>query len=525
MHLSPLRFDALRFLRPRRRGIASVNAEVRDGIVPAGDALARTSDLEGGTPASANYRTVALIIACAMFMENLDATVLATALPTMARDFGVRAPELSIALTAYLLALAMFIPASGAAADRFGAKQVFRAAIGLFLAGSLVCGLAPNLTILVIARFVQGIGGAMMLPVGRLVLLRSVAKRDMVSAMSWLIMPALIGPIIGPPIGGLIVTYFDWRWIFWLNLPIGIVGIFLVGRFIADIREPSVHRFDRIGFVLSAVALGCLLFGFEMSSRSGAGTLAAILIALGVASGALYLRHAARTEHPILDFSLMRIPTFRLSLLGGSLTRITQGAQPFLLPLMMQLGFGLSAAQSGAMTLATAIGSLGMKGVAPRLLRRFGFRSSLIWLGLLGAGSYALCGLFRPGWPLAAVFAVMLVSGFLMSFQFTAYNTIAYDEIAKDRMSVATSFYSTLQQLMLSLGICTGATALHVSMAIRGDAAPGFTDFSAAFWTVTAISLLSVFVNARFDRDAGAEISGRGYGSRGGLSNRESPAG
>jgi len=239
MHLSPLRFDALRFLRPRRRGIASVNAEVRDGIVPAADALARTSDLEGGTPASANYRTVALIIACAMFMENLDATVLATALPTMARDFGVRAPELSIALTAYLLALAMFIPASGAAADRFGAKQVFRAAIGLFLAGSLVCGLAPNLTILVIARFVQGIGGAMMLPVGRLVLLRSVAKRDMVSAMSWLIMPALIGPIIGPPVGGLIVTYFDWRWIFWLNLPIGIVGIFLVGRFIADIREPS----------------------------------------------------------------------------------------------------------------------------------------------------------------------------------------------------------------------------------------------------------------------------------------------
>ena len=221
----------------------------------------------------------------------------------------------------------------------------------------------------------------------------------------------------------------------------------------------------------------------------------------------------------------MRIPTFRLSLLGGSLTRITQGAQPFLLPLMMQLGFGLSAAQSGAMTLATAIGSLGMKGVAPRLLRRFGFRSSLIWLGLLGAGSYALCGLFRPGWPLAAVFAVMLVSGFLMSFQFTAYNTIAYDEIAKDRMSVATSFYSTFQQLMLSLGICTGATALHMSMAIRGDAAPGFADFSAAFWTVTAISLLSVFVNARFDRDAGAEISGRGYSTRGGLSNRESPAG
>lgn len=509
MHFPSSHFDPLRFLRPRRRGIASVNAEVRDGIVPAADGLAQTSDLRGGALVSRNYRTVALIIACAMFMENLDATVLTTALPTMARDFGVRAPELSIALTSYLLALAMFIPASGAAADRFGAKQVFRAAIGLFLAGSLACGLAPNLTILVVARFVQGIGGAMMLPVGRLVLLRSVAKRDMVSAMSWLIMPALIGPIIGPPVGGFIVTYFDWRWIFWLNLPIGIVGIILVGRFIADIREPSVHRFDKIGFLLSAIALGCLLFGFEMSSRSGTGGLAVVLIVIGAVSGGLYLRHATRIAHPILDISLMRLPTFRLSLLGGSLTRITQGAQPFLLPLMMQLGFGLSAAQSGTMTLATAIGSFGMKSVAPRLLRRFGFRSSLICLGLLGTASYALCGLFRPSWPLSAVFAVMLVSGFLMSFQFTAYNTIAYDEIAKDRMSVATSFYSTFQQLMLSLGICTGAAALHVSMTLRGDARPTFPDFSAAFWTVTAISLLAVLVNAKFDRNAGAEISGR----------------
>jgi EmrB/QacA subfamily drug resistance transporter len=510
MHFPSPHFDPLRFLRPRRRGIASVNAEVRDGIVPAADGLAQTGDLYGGAPVSRNYRTVALIIACAMFMENLDATVLTTALPTMARDFGVRAPELSIALTSYLLALAMFIPASGAAADRFGAKQVFRAAIGLFLAGSLVCGLAPNLSTLVVARFVQGIGGAMMLPVGRLVLLRSVAKRDMVSAMSWLIMPALIGPIIGPPVGGFIVTYFDWRWIFWLNLPIGVVGMVLVGRFIADVREPTVHRFDRAGFLLSALALGCLLFGFEMSSRAGTGGLAAALIVIGAVAGGLYLRHARRVEHPILDISLMRIPTFRLSLLGGSLTRITQGAQPFLLPLMMQLGFGLSAAQSGTMTLATAIGSFGMKSVAPRLLRRFGFRSSLIWLGVLGSASYALCGLFRPNWPLPAVFAVMLVSGFLMSFQFTAYNTIAYDEIAKERMSVATSFYSTFQQLMLSLGICTGASALQVSMSLRGDTRPTFPDFSVAFWTVTAISLLAVLVNAKFDRNAGAEISGRG---------------
>jgi EmrB/QacA subfamily drug resistance transporter len=502
-------FPFNRLLRPRRRGIASVNSEVRDGIIPAADQLARTSDHDGGATPGANYRTIALIIACAMFMENLDATVLATALPTMARDLGVRAPEMSIALTSYLLSLAMFIPASGAAADRFGAKTVFRCAIGVFMAGSLLCGLAPSLVTMAGARFVQGIGGAMMMPVGRLVLLRSVAKRDMVSAMSWLIMPALIGPIVGPPVGGLIISYLDWRWIFWLNLPIGLLGIVLAGRYIGNIREAAVHRFDTVGFVLSALALGCLLFGFELASRSGAGYIAPLLVVAGVLAGALYLRHARGVAHPVLDISLLWIPTFRISLIAGSLARITQGAQPFLLPLMMQLAFGLSPAQSGTMTLATAIGSLGMKGAAPRLLRRFGFRSSLMVMGLLGTAAYAICGLFRPAWPLPAVFGVMAISGFLMSFQFTAYNTIAYDEIGKERMSAATSFYSTFQQLMLSLGICTGATVLHVSMAWRADPRPAFADFSAAFWTVTTISLLAVFVNARLDPRAGAEIRGR----------------
>ena len=510
MHLHlPATLDPRQLLRPRRRGIASINSEVRDGIVPAGNRIAQTADHEGGSPAGANYRTVALIIACAMFMEALDATVLATALPTMARDFGVRAPEMSIALTAYLLALAIFIPASGTMADRFGAKLIFRAAIGLFVAGSLACGLAPTLPAIVAARFVQGIGGAMMLPVGRLVLLRSVAKRDMVSAMSWLIMPALIGPIIGPPLGGFIVTYFDWRWIFWLNLPIGLLGMLLVGRFIADIREASPHPFDGRGFVLSSLALGCLLSGFEVASRSSTGWPAILLILAGGLSGALYLVHARRTAHPILDVTLMRIPTFRLSLLAGSLARVTQGAQPFLLPLMMQLAFGLSPAQSGGMTVATAIGSFGMKGVARRLLHRFGFRASLVVMSGLGTAAYAACGLFRPGWPLPAVFAVLTISGFLMSFQFTAYNTIAYDEIGKDRMSAATSFYATFQQLMLSLGICTGATALHTSMTWHGRAAPAFADFSTAFWTVTAISLAAIFVNTRFDPKAGAEMSGR----------------
>jgi len=456
-----------------------------------------------------SYRVVALIIACAMFMEQMDATVLATALPTMARDFEVPVTNVSSALTSYLLALAIFIPASGRLADRFGSRTIFRAAILIFMAGSALCGQSRSLEFMMGARFLQGIGGAMMIPIGRLVLLRSVAKEDMVSAMSWLIMPALVGPIVGPPIGGLIVTYLDWRWIFYLNIPIGVLGVVLVTLFIGEVRGDRPVRPDFIGFALSGVALGCLLFGFEMTSRTGEGRLALILVTIGLVAGSAYVFHARHRADPILDLSLMQVPTFRLSVIAGSLTRITQGAQPFLLPLMLQLGFGMTAAESGAITVAGAMGSLAMKGLAPRILRKFGFRRSLIVNGLVGSAGYAICGLFRPDWPVAAIFGTILVCGFFMSFQFTAYNTIAYDEIPSHRMSAATSFYATFQQLMLSLGICSGALALHVGMLGSGSTTPSLPDFTLAFLVVTMISASATFWNVRFHRDAGAQLSGQ----------------
>ena len=496
-------------MRLRRRGLASINSEIRDGILPAaGDIaqVAREDTAVDHTPK--NYRLVALIIACALFMEQMDATILATALPTMARDFHVPATNMSSALTSYLLALAIFIPASGRLADRFGSRTVFRAAILIFVAGSALCGIAPSLPFIMGARFLQGLGGAMMIPIGRLVLLRSVAKEDMVSAMSWLIMPALIGPILGPPVGGAIVTYLDWRWIFYLNLPIGLLGVFLVTRYIGEVRAETPVRADPWGFVLSGVALGCLLFGFEMTSRTGELPVALGLIGIGCVAGALYIRHARHRADPILDLSLMRVPTFRLSLIGGSLTRITQGAQPFLLPMMLQLGFGMTAAASGAITVAGAIGSLMMKGLAPRILRRWGFRRSLIIGGLGASAGYAVCGLFRPDWPVPVIFGVLMVSGFFMSFQFSAYNTIAYDEIPSERMSSATSFYATFQQLMLSLGICVGAASLHVGMLGGGHALPRLGDFTLAFWVVTAVSASATIWNARFAADAGAGMSG-----------------
>ncbi len=506
--------DVLRLagrLRPRRRGLASINAEIRDGIVPAAEGLALVPSVPAAarTGTQRGYRTVALIIACALFMEQLDATVLATALPTMARDFGVPATSLSTALTSYLLALAIFIPASGRLADRFGSKTVFRLAILIFLLGSILCGVAPTLPVLIGARFLQGVGGAMMIPIGRLVLLRSVAKEDMVQAMSWLIIPSLIGPILGPPLGGFIVTYLNWRWIFYLNIPVGLIGVALVTRFIGQVRGDAPPPADLIGFVLSGVSLGCLLFGFEMTSRTGELRGALALIATGLAAGALYLSHARRRPAPILDLTLMRVPTFRLSVLGGSLTRITQGAQPFLLPLMFQLGFGMSAAQSGTLTIAGAIGSLAMKWIAPAVLRRFGFRASLIVNGLIASGGYAICGFFRPSWPIAAIFGVLAACGFFMSFQFTAYNTIAYDEIPPERMSAATSFYATFQQLMLSLGICVGAGALHVGMLASRGLTPRLADFNLAFLVVTAVSVLATVFNMRVSDHAGDELSGR----------------
>ena len=455
-----------------------------------------------------HFRTVALIIGAAMFMEQLDGTVLATALPSMARDLGVTAPNMSIALTSYLISLAIFIPASGKIADRFGNRSVFRIAIVAFTLGSILCAQSPNLPFLVIARFLQGIGGAMMMPVGRLVLFRSVEKRNLVSAMSWVLIPALIGPIIGPPFGGFLVTYLNWRWIFYINVPIGILGVVLVSLFIEETRGEPPKSFDISGMVLSSLSLGSLLFGFELISHAGEWRLALSLLALGVIAGLLYLRHAKTVAEPILDPTLLQVPSFGLSLAGGSITRITQGAQPFLLPLMFQLGFGFTAMQSGFLTLAGALGSFAMKAVAPRILRRHGFRDSMIVGGVISSAGYAVCGFFRPDWPVAAIFAVLVSCGFFMSFQFTAYNTIAYDNITPQRLSSATSFYTTFQQLMLSVGVCAGAAALQAAMLAHGHDAPQLSDFSSAFFTVTAVSLTAIFWNWRFAPEAGVEFSG-----------------
>jgi EmrB/QacA subfamily drug resistance transporter len=458
-----------------------------------------------------SFRTTALIIASALFMEQLDSTVLTTALPTMGRHFNLSPTHMSAALTSYLLALAVFIPASGYFADRFGARKIFRMAIALFTISSVFCGQAPSLPFLVAARFLQGIGGAMMVPVGRLVLLRTVSQEDMVPAMAWFTVPALIGPVVGPPVGGLIVTYLSWRWIFYINVPFGILSILLATRYIQDIREPATGAFDTMGFLLSGVSLSCLMFGLEMANRGTSISVKPLAFLLGTSlvAGIFYARHAFKfAGDPILDFRLMRIPTFGLSVIGGSLTRITGGALPFLLPMMMQLGFGLSAARSGFITFMTASGSILMKLASPPILRRYGFRNTLVWNGVLSTGFLAVCAAFRPSWPMLAIYGMLLLGGFFQSLQFTAYNTVAYADVSQARMSAATSFYATFQQLMLSLGICVASGTLALSVGLSGHTQPILPDFTAAFLVVTAISILASPVCALMSEDAGNTMSG-----------------
>ncbi len=458
---------------------------------------------------SPRARTTALIIASALFMEQLDATVLTTALPTMARSFGVDPLHMSAALTSYLVGLAVFIPASGRLADRLGSRTVFRGAIGLFMVGSVLCAQAPNLTALVLARLLQGAGGAMMVPVGRLVLLRTVPKSELVSAMFWMLLPATIGPLFGPVVGGCLTTYLSWRWIFYINLPVGLLGMTLTSRFIPQLREVTRSRFDVLGTVLSGTSLACLIFGLESASRgNGAIRPALATLSVGAAAALLYLRHARRTENPILDFSLMRVPTFRISVLAGAMARLVAGGSPFLIPSMLQLGFGITAAQSGLVTFTGPLGALSMRLVMRRVLRRHGFRATMMLNGVSAGILMLACAGFRPGWPFWLLSLILFLNGAAQSLQFTAMNTIAYADVPAERMSAATSFYATFQQMTLTLGICVAAGALAASRALAGRPELTLTDFSAGFAVVGTLALLASPIASRLAPDAGSELSG-----------------
>ena len=453
---------------------------------------------------------VSLIVACAMFMQNLDSTIIATALPAIGRSIGESPLRLNVAITCYLLSLAVFIPISGWTADRFGARRVFSAAIVVFTLGSIGCGMANSLAALVAARILQGMGGALMVPVGRLVLLRTVEKSDLVRAMSYVSVPALIGPVMGPPLGGFIVTYWSWRWIFFINIPIGVLGIVLVNLLVGDLKETGRRPFDFAGFVLTGVGLATLAFGFENVGRGALPSiLVATLLAVGACCAILYVRHAHRVDHPIIDLALFQIPTYAAASIGGFLFRMGLGALPFLLPLMLQVGFGLSALSSGLLTFASAAGAMTMKMTAVRILRTLGFRLVLVGDAVISAAFLFGYSLFRPDTPHLVIFLALLAGGFFRSLQMTSINTLSYADVPPAMLSRATSLTSMAQQLSQTVGVASGAMLLQVVLALRGGTALVAADFYPAFVGVAMISLLSVPFFLKMSPDAGAEVSGR----------------
>src|SRR6266436_1705516 len=437
-------------------------------------------------------RLIPLIVATALFMENMDSTVIATSLPAIAADIGASPLTLKLAITSYLLSLAVFIPASGWTADRFGARMVFAIAVGVFMLGSIGCAISTSVTDFVIARILQGMGGAMMTPVGRLVLLRSIDKSALVNAMAWVTVPALIGPVIGPPLGGFITTYFSWHWIFLINIPIGLVGIVMALKYIDPIKSEDPERFDLYGLVLAGIGLAGIAFGLSVAGLNLLPwSVVGALVAIGSISMTLYIIHARRTGSPVLDFSMLRLSTLRASIIGGFMFRLGIGALPFLLPLLMQVGFGLSPFQSGLVTFASAVGAMGMKTLAARIIRTFGFRNMMTINAVISAVLLAACALFTAATPLLLIMIILVVGGFFRSLQFTAINAVAYAEVEPAQMSRATTLVSVNQQLAVSAGVAVGAFSVESTMMLRHVTEISAGVFAPAFLVVAFISAIS----------------------------------
>jgi EmrB/QacA subfamily drug resistance transporter len=457
-----------------------------------------------------NDRIVPMIVAVALFMEQMDSTVISTSLPAIARALGTDPLALKLAVTSYLLSLAICIPASGWTADRFGGRNVFRIAIGVFVLGSIGCAASHSLEQFVFARIAQGMGGAMMTPVGRLILVRSIDKHRLLNAMSLVTMPALIGPICGPPLGGFITTYASWHWIFLINVPIGLLGIGLVSRFIPNVRVEHHESFDTVGFILSGLGIGGLSFGLSVMGLDFLPTsvVAALLIG-GTISTVAYVVHAKRTPAPILDLNLLKLPTFRASIVGGFLFRLGVGALPFLLPLLLQIGFGLTPFQSGLITFTGALGSMFMKAAITRVVKRFGYRDVLLYNSLISSAFLAACATFVPGMPFWAMIAILLAGGFFRSLQFTSINTIAYAEVEPAKMSRATTLVAAAQQLSLSTGVAAGALVVEITLRLKHSPTMGAADFPPAFLAIGLLAATAAFVFVRLKPDAGEELSGR----------------
>jgi EmrB/QacA subfamily drug resistance transporter len=453
-------------------------------------------------------RITPLILAVALFMENMDSTVIATSLPAIATDIGTSPIALKLALTSYFVSLAIFIPISGWMADRFGAPNIFRVAIGIFVVGSIACAFSNSLPTFVFSRFLQGIGGSMMTPIARLVLLRSTPRNELVSAMAWLSIPALLGPLSGPPIGGFLTTYLSWHWIFWINVPIGVIGILLATRFLPPAEARTPRPIDISGFFLAAIAFSGIIFGLSVISLPAIPPLfgySAILV--GFVALGIYFWHARRVEYPLLDPRLFRNRVFRTAVLGGSFFRIGIGAFPFLMPLMLQLAFGLSPLESGLTTFVSAFGAIVSKFGAGWLYARFGFPRVLGISSLLGCVFLAVNGFFTPETNHYVLMFCLFIGGLTRSFFFTGLNTFGYADVSEAEASQATSIYAVVQQISVALGVAVAGGILEASTQIRG-APLALIDFHIAWFIVALLAIVSCIQFLRLPPDAGSNVSG-----------------
>ncbi|HBT6215596.1 TPA: MFS transporter [Klebsiella pneumoniae] len=457
------------------------------------------------------FSAPALLVAGAFFMEFLDGTVIATALPDMARDFGVTAVELNIGISAYLITLAVLIPASGWIADRFGARAIFTLALAIFTLASVFCGLSTEVHIFVAMRILQGVGGALMVPVGRLAVLRTTPKHQLIKAIATLTWPALVAPIIGPPLGGFITRYASWHWIFFINVPLGLAAIILSLRIIPDIRETERRSFDLSGFITTSVAMVSLVTAMErLGDRQPQIWPTLALAALGFGCLLYSIRHFRRAAAPMVRLDALQVPTFRVTMYGGSLFRASISAVPFLLPLLFQVGFGMDPFHSGLLVLAVFVGNLTIKPATTPLIRWLGFRRLLLINGALNVCSLLACALLTPQTPVWAIMLILYLGGVFRSIQFTGVSTLAFADVPAAQMSDANTLFSTASQLAVGLGITLGAIGIRLDEQV-GDwlhltELPGIS-FRLSFVFIALICLVGMIDSLHLAKTAGSSVS------------------